>query len=93
MKSSLTIFGGCWAEDVDVDVEVEVEASGCVVSAGVDVDVEDDDEDEVKLEMSHFAIEPSLLAVKRYLQSSLVVAQVTGRRWTRLLVVADDVGT
>lgn len=72
-------------------VDVDVDASGCDAS----IDTEEEDEgrgDDVKLEISHLAIEPSLLAVKRYLQSSLVVAHVKGSRWTRLLVVARDDG-
>lgn len=52
----------------------------------------DKEEGEVTRDISHFAIEPSLLAVNRYLQSSLVTAHVRGKRWTLLLVVAEDVG-
>lgn len=76
------------------DEDEEVDASGCgIVEDNVEEEEEDDDDvDAVNFDISHFAIEPSLLAVNRYLQSSLVVAQVIGRRWTLLLVVATDTG-
>lgn len=92
-KSSLTILGGSCVEALAAEggliTEVDVEAS-----ASVEVVREEDEEEEgiVKREISHFAIEPSLLAVKRYLQSSLVTAHVRGSRCTLLLVVAEDAG-
>lgn len=90
----MTILGCSGVEDLaaaesgfELDVEVEASASVEVVREEVE-----EEEGRVKREMSHCAIEPSLLAVKRYLQSSLVTAHVRGSRCTLLLVVAEDAG-
>lgn len=81
IKSILLIFTGV--------TEVEVEASGATCALAEDID----DTDERSDDMSHFAREPSLLEVKRCLESPVVTAHVKGNLCTLLLVAWRTEGT